>query len=51
MEEKSRYIPASGYHWLTPLYDVVARYFARECTFKQGIPGQVHGADRVNPYT
>jgi len=34
------YVPALGYHWLTPLYDVVVRTTTRERRFKDALIGQ-----------
>jgi len=34
---ESKYIPALGYHWLTPYYDVVVGTTTRERTFKHGL--------------
>jgi ubiquinone/menaquinone biosynthesis C-methylase UbiE len=31
------YVPALGYHWLTPLYDIVVRATTREHRFKQAL--------------
>ncbi len=36
------YVPALGYHWLTPFYDVVIGATTRERTFKQAL---IHQAD------
>ncbi len=36
----SKYVPALGFHWLTPFYDAVAGATAREHTFKQALISQ-----------
>jgi ubiquinone/menaquinone biosynthesis C-methylase UbiE len=36
----STYIPALGYHWLTPLYDLVVGATTRERTFKRALIAQ-----------
>lgn len=33
----SRYVPALGFHWLTPAYDLVVRMTTRERTFKTAL--------------
>ncbi len=35
-----RYVPALGWHVLTPLYDALARMFAREATLKPALVAQ-----------
>lgn len=35
--DHSRYVPALGFHWLTPAYDVVVRATTRERTFKTAL--------------
>lgn len=35
MAKESRYIPALNFHWLTPLYDPVARWLTPETRFKR----------------
>lgn len=35
--DETRYIPALGFHWLTPAYDVVVRLTTREKTFKSAL--------------
>lgn len=37
---ESRYVPALGFRWLTPAYDVVVRTTTREKTFKSALIGQ-----------
>lgn len=37
MTNPSRYVPALGYHWLTPLYDAVVKHTTREQTFKRAL--------------
>ncbi|MDA1080741.1 MAG: methyltransferase domain-containing protein [Gemmatimonadetes bacterium] len=34
---ESKYVPALGFHWLTPLYDSVVAATTRERTFKQAL--------------
>ena len=34
---ESKYVPALGYHWLTPYYDAVVGTTTRERTFKQAL--------------
>lgn len=38
----SRYVPALGFHWLTPAYDVVVRIATRERSFKTALIEQAH---------
>ncbi len=38
----SRFVPALGFHWLTPAYDAVVRVTAREKTFKATLIEQAH---------
>ncbi len=35
--DESRYIPALGFHWLTPAYDVMVRLTTREQIFKSAL--------------
>lgn len=35
--QRPQYIPALGYHWLTPFYDMVAQLTVRERTIKQAL--------------
>jgi len=35
MQKSDKYIPALGYHWLTPLYDPLQKWDMREDTFKR----------------
>ncbi len=37
---ESRYVPALGFHWLTPYYDAVVGATTRERTFKEALIGQ-----------
>jgi ubiquinone/menaquinone biosynthesis C-methylase UbiE len=37
-----RYVPALGFRWLTPLYDIVLRSTTRERTFKQALLDQAN---------
>lgn len=41
----SRYVPALGFHWLTPYYDAVVGLTTRERTFKQALISQA----RIEP--
>jgi len=36
-QNKSEYVPALGFHWLTPYYDIVIRATSREHTFKMAL--------------
>ena len=38
----SSYVPALGFHWLTPAYDLVVRATTRERTFKSALIGQAN---------
>lgn len=40
MKSDDNYVPALGYHWLTPLYDTVVRTTTREQVFKQALLAQ-----------
>ena len=40
MEKQTKYIPALGYDWLTPLYDPLLRWGMREETFKRRLIAQ-----------
>lgn len=40
--EDSRYVPALGFHWLTPIYDYVIRATMRERTFKSALIEQAN---------
>lgn len=40
MKADPHYVPALGYHWLTPLYDSVVGTTTRERTFKQALLAQ-----------
>lgn len=37
-----KYVPALGFHWLTPFYDVVVGATTRERSFKQALIKQAH---------
>jgi ubiquinone/menaquinone biosynthesis C-methylase UbiE len=39
MQGHTHYIPAAGYHWLTPLYDLGQRWLMREGTIKPRLVG------------
>ena len=39
---ESKYVPALGYHWLTPCYDAVVGTTTRERRFKQTLIDQAH---------
>jgi len=41
---ESKYVPALGYHWLTPYYDAVVGTTTRERTFKQALIKQAQFA-------
>lgn len=40
-ERKNRYIPALGFHWLTPLYDPALRWLMREAEIKRFLVEQM----------
>lgn len=39
---ESKYVPALGFHWLTPYYDAVVGTTTRERSFKQALIKQAH---------
>ena len=41
-EHRGQYVPALGFHRLTPLYDLVMKTAVRERTFKQKLIDQMH---------
>lgn len=41
-EQQTHYVLALGYHWLTGLYDPVARYSTRERRFKTVLAAQAN---------
>lgn len=41
MNEKSNYIPALRFSWLTPLYDTVVRYTTRETAFRSALVDEI----------
>ena len=43
--DDSKYVPALGFHWLTPYYDAVVGTTTRERTFKQALIQQA----RIEP--
>ena len=43
-KHKYKYIPALGFHGLTPFYDLVSGSMIRECTFKQALIKQANPA-------
>lgn len=36
-QNSSKYVPALGFHWLTPYYDIIIRATTREQTFKMAL--------------
>ena len=48
-QSRTKYIPALGHEWLTPLYDPLVRLTTRELRFKQQLVTQahLHSRDRV----
>lgn len=48
-QSSRNYVPALGFHWLTPAYDLIVRATTRERTFKSALIEQanLHGAHRL----
>jgi ubiquinone/menaquinone biosynthesis C-methylase UbiE len=42
MDKNDKYIPAASFHWLTPLYDPLVRWFMPETKFKSHLIEQAH---------